>query len=150
MPGEAPSLTATERNWLLECPPDTPGTVSDQRPSIGTHAPTPDSADAMPGARIDSAPAKALARAGRIGRSCVSRALGRALLAPDLVEAVLDVRRGEAVALEALLGGLPAAWREQDGMKGVRARCRQPAPFRSDAACSLNERTLLIAAPRDR
>ncbi len=56
-----------------------------------------------------------LARAEKIGRSYVSRAPGLAFLAPDLVEAILDGRRGEAVTLEALLGGVPVEWGEQAG-----------------------------------
>ena len=95
---------------------------------------TPDGSNAMPRARIDSALVKALARAHRwrrmleagehatiadlaraekIGRSYVSRALGLAFLAPDLVEAILDGRQGEAVTLEALLGGVPVGWEGQ-------------------------------------
>ena len=37
------------------------------------------------------------------------------LLAPDIVEAILDGRQPEGMRLEALLDGFPAEWDAQEG-----------------------------------
>ena len=55
-----------------------------------------------------------LARAEKIGRAYVSTMLRLTLLAPDIVEAILDGRQGDDVTLEALMAGMPVLWREQD------------------------------------
>lgn len=89
---------------------------------------------APPRARVDSALVKALARAFRwrkllesgiyatideiaaaekINDSYVSRVLRLTLLAPDIVEAILDGRQPHAVQLEALLRPIPNAWQAQ-------------------------------------
>ncbi len=54
-----------------------------------------------------------LAKAERVSQSHVSRVLRLTLLAPDIVEAILDGRQPEAVRLEDLLSGLTAEWRFQ-------------------------------------
>jgi hypothetical protein len=54
-----------------------------------------------------------IAEAEAIGKSYVSRILRLALLAPDLVEAVLSGRRDQGMMLEHLERRLPADWQEQ-------------------------------------
>ena len=54
-----------------------------------------------------------IALAEKISKSYVSRVLRLALLAPDLVEAILGGRTDQRVMLEQLERPLPAAWDEQ-------------------------------------
>lgn len=54
-----------------------------------------------------------LATAERIDRGYLGRNLRLTLLAPDIVEAVLDGRQGAAVGLPKLLRPLPASWAAQ-------------------------------------
>lgn len=54
-----------------------------------------------------------LARAEKIGRAYVSTLLRLTLLAPDIVEAILDGRQEEGVTLESVMAGAPVVWREQ-------------------------------------
>ncbi|MDG4602533.1 MAG: hypothetical protein P9C55_07200 [Defluviicoccus sp.] len=89
---------------------------------------------APPRRRIDNAMIKALARAFRwrklmetgaygtveeiaaaekINASYVSRVLRLTLLAPDIVEAILDGRQPPEMTLAALMQPFPVAWREQ-------------------------------------
>jgi hypothetical protein len=56
-----------------------------------------------------------ISEAERIGKSYVSRILRLALLAPDIIEAVLERRSGRALMLEKLERSLPACWAEQRG-----------------------------------
>jgi hypothetical protein len=65
-----------------------------------------------------------LARAEKIGRSYVSTMLRLTLLAPDIVEAILEGRQGEDVTLEGLMAGVPVVWGEQHR---VRVCCDLPA-----------------------
>ena len=58
-----------------------------------------------------------LARAEKIGRAYVSTMLRLTLLAPDIVEAILDGRQGEDVTLEALMAGVSVLWTEQEGWR---------------------------------
>ncbi len=51
--------------------------------------------------------------AEKISKSYVSRILRLALLAPDVVEAMLAGRMDQALILEKLERRLPACWREQ-------------------------------------
>jgi hypothetical protein len=95
----------------------------------GTEAPAVGAA-----ARIDSTLVKALARAFRwrrmletgvvstvgeiatrekINKSYVSRVLRLTLLAPDIVEAILDGRQAPEVTLRVLMGPFPVGWGEQ-------------------------------------
>lgn len=99
---------------------------------------SPDGASpwAPPRRRVDNAMIKALARAFRwrkmletgaygtveeiavaekINASYVSRVLRLTLLAPDIVEAILDGRQPPTMTLAALLQPFPAAWGEQAG-----------------------------------
>ena len=89
---------------------------------------------APPRARIDSTMIKALARAFRwrrmletgryttidelaraekINASYVSRILRLTLLAPEIVEAILDGRQPEGTTLPGLMKGFPAEWQHQ-------------------------------------
>jgi hypothetical protein len=54
-----------------------------------------------------------IAEAERIGKSYVSRILRLALLAPDIVEAILSGRTHHVLMLERLERPLPASWEEQ-------------------------------------
>jgi hypothetical protein len=97
---------------------------------------TPDGSEIVPTSapRPDSTLIKALARAWRwqrllddgiytsvseigeaehIGKSYISRILRLALLAPDIVEAILAGRTDHALMLERLERPLPASWGEQ-------------------------------------
>ena len=95
----------------------------------GTEAPAVGAA-----ARIDSTLVKALARAFRwrrmlesgvvstvgeiatrekINKSYVSRILRLTLLAPRIVEAILDGRQAQEITLPMLMGPLPAEWERQ-------------------------------------
>jgi hypothetical protein len=56
-----------------------------------------------------------LARAEHVSQSYVSRVLRLTLLAPDIVEAILDGRQPEGTRLEDLLEGLPVEWQAQEG-----------------------------------
>ena len=95
---------------------------------------TPDGETHRPRPRIDSALVKALARAHRwqrllecgecgsiselaaaekIDRSYLCRVLRLTLLAPEIVETILDGRQPEEVSLPALLKGFPVEWERQ-------------------------------------
>jgi len=95
---------------------------------------TPDGAPWAPGPRIDNAMVKALARAFRwrkmldegacatieelarrekVNRGYMSRVLRLTLLAPDVVDAILDGQQPEAMRLEDLLEGFPVEWEAQ-------------------------------------
>jgi hypothetical protein len=54
-----------------------------------------------------------IAEAERISKSYVSRILRLALLAPELVEAILGGRADQRVMLERLERPLPVRWEEQ-------------------------------------
>ena len=54
-----------------------------------------------------------LAAAEKINSSYVSRLLRLTLLAPEMVEAILDGRQPEGVTLPRLLEGVPVGWGEQ-------------------------------------
>ena len=51
--------------------------------------------------------------AENISKSCVSRILRLAMLAPDIVEAILAGRTDQGMILEQLKRPLPALWEEQ-------------------------------------
>ena len=97
---------------------------------------TPDGETHRPRPRVDSALVKALARAHRwqrvlesgecasitelaaaekIDRSYLCRVLRLTLLAPELVEAILDGRQAEEVTLPVLIKGFPVEWEGQRG-----------------------------------
>jgi hypothetical protein len=95
---------------------------------------TPDGAEWAPRPRVDNAMVKALARAFRwrkmldvgeystiedlakakgIAKTYVSQILRLTLLAPDIVEAILDGRQPAAMQLDELLKGFMLEWEEQ-------------------------------------
>ena len=95
---------------------------------------TPDGAEWAPRPRVDNAMVKALARAfrwrrmldtgeyatledlaraKRVHATYVSRVLRLTLLAPDLVEAILDGRQPAELQLDGLLEGFPLDWEGQ-------------------------------------
>ena len=95
---------------------------------------TPDGAPWAPRPRVNNAMTTALARAFRwqrmfdegacatigelagrekVNRGYISRVLRLTLLAPDIVEAILDGRQPEGMRLEDLLEGFPADWEGQ-------------------------------------
>ena len=57
--------------------------------------------------------ASELAEAEGVTRSFVTRLLRLTLLAPDIVEAILDGRQPKGMQLEDLTGTLPSVWGEQ-------------------------------------
>ena len=56
-----------------------------------------------------------LAAAEKINSSYVSRLPRLTLLAPDIVEAILDGQRTEGVTLPGLMAPFPVEWEKQDG-----------------------------------
>jgi hypothetical protein len=54
-----------------------------------------------------------LARSEKINMSYLSRILRLTLLAPDIVEAVLDGRQSAALQLESMLKPFPVEWESQ-------------------------------------
>jgi hypothetical protein len=95
---------------------------------------TPDGAEWAPRLRIDNAMVKALARAFRwrkmldegsyatiedlarakgMAPSYVSRVLRLTMLAPEIVEAILDGRQPAELQLDDLLAGFPLVWEDQ-------------------------------------
>jgi len=95
---------------------------------------TPDGAVWASQPRVDNAMVKALARAfrwqrmldegvcgtieelarrERVNRGYMSRVLRLTLLAPDIVEAILDGRQPDGMRLEDLLEGFPLEWKVQ-------------------------------------
>lgn len=100
---------------------------------------TPDGRPLVPQPQIDNALVKALARAHRwqrmlesvehasltelaeadkINRSYLSRLLGLTLLAPDIVEAILEGLQEPDITLERLMEPFPVPWDEQPGYFG--------------------------------
>ena len=60
-----------------------------------------------------------LAAAEKLDRSFVSHVLQLTLLAPDLVEAILDGRQSMTVQLQALVRGLPVEWDRQRKLTAI-------------------------------
>ncbi len=54
-----------------------------------------------------------IAAAEKLDRSYLGRVLQRTLLAPDIVEAILDGRQPPELGLQGLMEPLPAEWSEQ-------------------------------------
>ena len=66
-----------------------------------------------------------LAAAERINPSYLARVLRLTLLAPEIVESVLNGRSGEAISLDCLMRPFPVEWQEQHfgaGQVGTRSR----------------------------
>ena len=65
-----------------------------------------------------------MATAERIDRGYLGRILQLTLLAPDIVEEILDGRHPDGVGLPTLMEPLPADWSEQrQALSGARAVC---------------------------
>ena len=62
---------------------------------------------------------KDLAEAVNINRSSLSRVLRLTLLAPDIVEAILDERQPKGLGLAELLRDVPLDWNEQRKLLGT-------------------------------
>ena len=73
-----------------------------------------------------------IAEAERISKSYVSRVLRLALLAPDIVEAILAGTTGPAVGFEQLETGVPVSWEEQ---RAILARSPKGTAIPVTAAC---------------
>ncbi|WP_233256239.1 hypothetical protein [Falsiroseomonas bella] len=76
-----------------------------------------------------------LAAAEKINSSYVSRVLRLTLLAPDIVEAILDGRQPEGMTLPGLMEPLSIYWGEQRSRCTGPAYCRAGAPIRTDRQC---------------
>jgi hypothetical protein len=59
-----------------------------------------------------------IGEAEKISKSYVSRILRLALLAPDIIESILEGRSDQAVVLEQLERPLPASWEQQRRLLG--------------------------------
>jgi hypothetical protein len=100
---------------------------------------TPDGSEWVPSARIDSALVQAvvrahrwresletgqygtaadLAKAEKVNDSYLSRVLRLTLLAPDIIESILDGRQPRSLELSALLQPLPFIWEQQKKLLG--------------------------------
>ena len=58
-----------------------------------------------------------LAQAEKVNETYICRALRLTLLAPDMVEAVLDGRQPEGMTLQRLLEGVAVEWGEQRDLR---------------------------------
>ena len=88
-----------------------------------------------------------LAAAEKIDRSYLGKTLRLKLLAPDIVEAILDGRQACALALPVLLERLPSLWDEQRSSmaeisdcasstaRPCRSTCDRRAPARAERPC---------------
>jgi hypothetical protein len=75
-----------------------------------------------------------LAAAEKINSSYVSRVLRLTLLAPDIVEAILDGRQPDGMTLPELMKSFPVGWRQQNRAGRVESpasRSFQPVPSAS-------------------
>ena len=110
----------------------------------------PDGPPWAPRPRVDNAMVKALARACRwrkvldtgvystlqdlarakgVAPASVSRVLRLTLLAPGIVEAILDGRQPAEVQLDDLLEGFPLKWQRQKAPVGLRFRSGVASPL---------------------
>jgi hypothetical protein len=87
-----------------------------------------------------------LAAAERIDRSFLGKALRLTLLAPDIVEAILDGRQPCALALPALLESVPSLWDEQRSSMAETSDCASLTTQPCRSTC--DRRHLLV--PNDR
>ena len=91
-----------------------------------------------------------LARAEKINAPYVSRILRLTLLAPEIVEAILDGRQAPAVTLPGLMKGFPVGWKEQ-WSDAWRLRPAEPARPQPPAnPISVRRGPGAVARPRDR
>ncbi len=78
---------------------------------------------------------KELAAAEKINSSYVSRVLRLTLLAPEIVEAILDGRQPEKMTLPGLMEPFPVDWDGQRKCCAGPALCRAGLPIRTDPQC---------------
>jgi hypothetical protein len=124
-------------------------------------APDGTEAPAVAAARIDSTLVKALARAFRwrrmleggvvstvgeiaarekINKSYVSRVLRLTLLAPDVVEAILDGRQAPEMTLRGLMGPFPVEWQAHPGDSHLNSPCPPKPPLPDSTAIDATNR----------
>ena len=72
-----------------------------------------------------------ISEAEKINKSYISRILRLAVLAPEIVEAVLEGRADQALMLERLERPLPASWVEQRACIGAPKNVREPSDVAS-------------------
>ncbi|MBN1458348.1 MAG: hypothetical protein JXA57_02345 [Armatimonadetes bacterium] len=86
-----------------------------------------------------------LAEALGVDRSYVGRILRLALLAPDIVEMIVEGREPSGLSLEQLLKGMPLGWEEQRQRFGISfgrsIGTRTPPLYRPDKPLSLRQTT---------
>ena len=85
----------------------TPGRDADPRAGAGA------SVEAAAGTRKSTGPSRELAEAEGLTRSFVNRLLRLTLLAPEIIEAILNGLQPKEMQLEDLTRALPSAWDEQ-------------------------------------
>ncbi len=117
---------------------------------------TPDGAEWAPRPRVDNAMVKALARAFRwrkmldigahatieelarakgVNATYVSRVLRLTLLAPEIVEAILDGRQPAELQLDDVLAGFPLEWKGHCRSVFAPAQASQPSAEKSNRNC---------------
>jgi hypothetical protein len=94
-----------------------------QRDGQGVDAGVPVAEDAVRGVHGEI---EDLARAKGVHATYVSRVLRLTLLAPDIVEAILDGRQSAKAQLDDLLAGFPLEWEEQSSLIYVETDDRTP------------------------
>src|SRR4051794_20844334 len=127
------------RTCFFECSRARPGRKTTVTPDGQAHAPTRVRSDPalvkalarafrwqrmLDEGRYDSI--SEMARAERIERGYLGRVLRLALLAPDLVEAVLDGTEGVELSWPTLMGGVPLVGGEQRGVAASGPPARDP------------------------
>jgi hypothetical protein len=111
-----------------------------QKHRSGKQIVTPDGSEWVPSGRVDNALVQAIVRAHRwrelletgqygtaadlakaekVNDSYLSRVLRLTLLAPDIVESILDGRQPRALELRVLLKPLPPCWEQQRKLLGL-------------------------------
>jgi hypothetical protein len=68
-----------------------------------------------------------LAAAEKINASYVSRVLRLTLLAPNIVEAILDGRQAEGMTLPGLMDGVAVEWERQRRLVGIQCSVENPS-----------------------
>jgi hypothetical protein len=89
----------------------------------------------------------AMAAAEKIDRGYLGRTLQLALLAPDLVEAVLDGMQPADLALPALLKLFPADWKRQRGHACAAFQTDDPATARPPPAAPIGSAPMRLGPP---
>lgn len=122
------TLSADRRTLTVRIP------IAFRQHRAGKQVITPDGSEWAPASRVDNSLVQAVVRAhrwrellesGQYGTAAdlakaekvndlyLSRVLRLTLLAPDIVEAILDGRQPRSLELGALMSRLPSAWEEQ-------------------------------------